>query len=170
MNKEATLNIYELKCKINCDLALGKITKKQKEDLINYLELDRKEENYSEKSEANFIKELHELFRKWGLMLYVDGMSNNGRIELISNDILKNRFYFPTGLNYLEEKEILFLPKINKRRKEFEKIKLNENVHIDDIRPILKEITNVDTSSILYKTDKEFSEMCEALKAKYNLY
>ena len=52
----------------------------------------------------------------------------------------------------------------------FDKIKLNETVHIDDIRPILREITNVDSKSIFYKSDKEFKEMIEALKAKYNLY
>lgn len=119
-------------------------------------------------SEANFIKDLDELFTKWVIMLNAD-IGINGRIEFLNGKLRKN-FYFPKGYNGITEKEVKWLPKISKRRAMFDKIKLNEKVHIEDIRPILSAITNVENRSWNYKTDKEFKEMLEALKAKYNLY
>lgn len=168
-NKTATLTTYEIRCAINSEVALGKMTEEEKNRIFKLLGIEWREEEAQKNNEEYFIKELQSLFNKYDLMLHVDGMSNMGRVEFISSKLGKF-YYFPDGYNHILEKDISLLPKINKRREMFNKINLNDKVHINELKPILSAITRVDSSSWYYVTEKDYKEMLEALKNKYNLY
>lgn len=56
-----------------------------------------------------------------------------------------------------------------KRQQMFNKLQLNQSVHIDEVRPILQAITRVEVGSLWYVTDDQFKQMLEELKEKHNL-
>lgn len=147
---------------------MKRMTTSERERIEKLLRLDWREQQYNEKTEANFINELRDFFEKWDLMLYVDSMSSDGKVEFIVGRLNNKAMYLRTGENYIKAGEIALLPRINKRREMFRKLPI-EKVHIDDLKSIMSAITRVEPSSWNYVTDDEFKAMCEALKEKYNL-
>ena len=101
-------------------------------------------------------------------MLHVES-SPNSRVEYSVGTLGNRSYYHPKGMEAITTDDILLLPKIAKRKQLFDKVKLNETVHIEDVRPILSAITSVEVGSIFYVTDDEYKGMLEALKEKYNL-
>lgn len=168
MENRATITIYEIRCALRCEVALGKMTQEESDKFVRLLNLDYKEAEYNKKSESNFFKKLQQFFEKWDLLLLVQG-SPTSRVEYIVGAFGNRCFYHPKGLQSINSDDIKSLPKIAKRKELFDKVQLNESVHIEDVRPILQAITRVEVGSIFYVTDDEFKGMLEALKEKYNL-
>ena len=168
MNERATITIYEIRCALDCEVASGKMTQEQKEKIEKLLGLEWREQEYNKKEEANFFKELQQFYEKWDLMLHVES-SPNSRVEYIVGALGNRCYYHPKGMEAITSDDILLLPKIAKRKQLFDKVKLNETVHIEDVRPILSAITRVEVGSMFYVTDDEYKTMLDNLKTKYNL-
>lgn len=166
--KRATITIYEIRCALSTQVALGKMSQEESDKFVRLLHLDQKEEDYVKKEEANFFKELQQFYEKWDMMLSAD-IGPEGRVEYIVGAFGNRSFYHPKGLEAITADDVSLLPKIAKRQQMFNKVQLNETVHIDDIRPILQAITRVEVGSWCYVTDDDFKTMIEDLKVKYNL-
>lgn len=171
MEKELrpTITTYEIRCALGTEVARGKMTKEEKERIETLLGLQWREEEYQKKDEAHFFEELAQFFKKWDLLLNIDGMSIIGRIEYIVGAWGNDNVYHPRGMNCIGQKEIDLLPRIYQRRKMFQKIKLNPTVKVEDVRPITDAIVRCEVGSWNYVTDDEYKTMLEDLKTKYNL-
>ncbi len=168
MASKATIEIQSIRAALGTEVALGKMTKEERKRIEDLLGLSWREQQFDKKEEENFIKELEQFFERWDLMLHAE-ISPNTRVEYIVGEFRNKSFFHPKGVGYINAKDVKLLPRIAKRRDMFEKIPLNESVHIDDVRPILAAITRVETGSMFYVTDEEYKQMIEDLKAKYHL-
>lgn len=73
---------------------------------------------------------------------------------------------FSYGDQYWFDKDFIsLLPKMWKRSQMFDKLNIPSTTHIDEIRPIIKAIRQVDRKdATFYVTDKKFNEMIAPYK------
>ncbi len=168
MASNASISIDAIRAALGVEVGMKRMSQAERDRIENVLKLSWREEEYVRKSEENFVKELVQFFERWDLMLYIDSMSNEGKVEFIVGEFGNKSMYLRTGENYIKATEIALLPRINKRRDMFRKIPI-EGIHIDDLKQIMSAITRVEPTSWNYVTDEEYKQLIEDLKAKYHL-
>jgi len=158
---EARISIKEIRSAIKCDVALGHITQETADHITKLLGLEWKEEQHQKRKDMDcFLEDLHELFERYNVVFNFEG-NYNGRIIMLNTP---ERFSY--GDQYWFDKDFIsLLPKMWKRSQMFDKLNIPSTTHIDEIRPIIKAIRQVDRKdATFYVTDKKFNEMIAPYK------
>lgn len=158
---EARITIQEIRSALKCDVALGHMTQETADHVTKLLGLDRKEEQHQKRKDMDcFLEDLRELFERYDAVFYFEG-SFNGNIMFRNKP---GRFSFGE-IGWFDKDFISLLPKMWKRTQMFNKLNISPTTYIDDIKPILKAIRQVDRKDItFYVTDKKFKEMIAPYK------
>lgn len=152
---EAKITIKEIRCALNVDVALGKMTKETADYVTRLLGLDWKEKEYNKRKDMDcFLEDLHDLFEKYDASFYLQGTY---RGEIFVNHPGCN-FTFGEPV-FFDKDFIALLPKKWKRTQMVRKLKIPPTIHVDELKPIFEAIHKVDCRWSSYITDKKFNEM-----------
>ncbi len=160
MKTDAKITVKEIRAALACDVATGKMTQEVADRVTHLLGLDWKEKQHNDRKDMDcFLEDLHELFEAYDAGFFFSG-TYSGEIWI---DNAKLRFVFGSVCEF-DKDFIALLPKVWKRSRMVSALHFPKAATIDEIRPILDAVRQVDRKAWNYVTDKKFSEMIKPYK------